>query len=410
MFKMTSYISVLDIIARGGGGGSGGGGGGAGIIVIPLIIIGVVVTWWKRKQRIKRAEQLQHAAVQGDPSWHDDVIAKRVEEVFYKFEQDWSDMNFENMKQYLTPTYLSHMTLVLAAMQQMNRRNELTNIKLKKQTLFGVNDSPVDELDTFNIEISANLVDRLVDTATGKPMKTDGSSFTEIWHFEREGKDWALDNITQINRDGLVHNFDPVVDSKYSEFAKKNGCYYNADFGWLLLPFEGNLFSHSSWGKSDINHHVIGLYKNVIVQFFEYTPLLHDKARLRDQFSYFYRSESKLAKYTIAKATLPRDYSNIIVRRRHGVRLFSFTPRGMQKVSLESGDFNKSFDVFASDIDKVNSLELLHPAFISKLIDLPFHVSLEIIGSTLYLYTTDTKADYQTMLDLLQESFHEMKM
>jgi hypothetical protein len=253
-------------------------------------------------------------------------------------------------------------------------------------------------------------MDRIVNAKTGEWLKSDSSSFTEIWHFEREGKRWSLDNITQINKDGLVHNFDPVIDTKYSHFAKKNNCYYNADFGWLLLPFEGKLFSHSSWGKSDINHHVIGMYKNVIVQFFEYTPLLHDKATLRDQLHYWYRADSQLAKYTIAKATLPKDYENIIVRRRHGLRLFNFSPYGLRKISLESNDFNNMFDVFASDLDKVNSLELLHPAFMSKLIDLPFHVSLEIIGQTLYLYTTDTNADYQTMLDLLQEAFHEMKM
>jgi hypothetical protein len=231
-----------------------------------------------------------------------------------------------------------------------------------------------------------------------------------MWHFEREGKNWALDSITQINMDNLVTSYDPVVDEKYFNFAQKNAFFYNADFGWLLMPMQGILFSEANYGRSDINHHVIGIYHDVIVQFFEYTPLIRDKAKLKDHLRHLYKKYKPMAKYTIAHATLPKDYSNILVERRSLPSFFSFNPAGMVKVTLEWPEFNKMFEVYAHDVDKVTSLELLHPAFMEKLARLHYRVNIEIVGNNLYLYTTDKKADYQQMLDILKEAFEEMKM
>jgi hypothetical protein len=232
----------------------------------------------------------------------------------------------------------------------------------------------------------------------------------ELWHFEREGKEWALDSITQINNDGLIVKYDPVIDEKYSVFAEQNGFFYNADFGWLLMPLRGILFGEASYGRSDINHHIIGLYHDVVIQFFEYVPFIQDKTRLKDQFRQFFKRRGTFAKYTIAHATLPREYNNILVERRISPSFFSFSPRGMLKVSLEWPQFNRLFNVFAADIDKVTSLELLHPVFMEKLANTPYRINIEIIGNDLYLYTTDKKADYQQMLDILKEAFEEMKM
>lgn len=82
----------------------------------------------------------------------------------------------------------------------------------------------------------------------------------------------------------------------------------------------------------------------------------------------------------------------------------------MVKVTLEWNRFNRMFDVYAADIDKITSLELLHPAFMEKLANAPYRINLEIIGNDLYLYTTDKRANYQDMLKILKEAFEEMKM
>lgn len=378
--------------------------------MLPLIVAGIILSWWTRRERIKKAAALQKQAQASDSTWSDEVIKRRVTDVFYTFQKDWSDFNTENMKSYLTPRYHHHISLMLAALHQMSRRNEMKDVSLSEVTLFGVDDSDNDEHDRFNVEIKASAIDNLVDLRTGKVLHGNPSSFEELWHFEREGKEWALDSITQINTVNLAVNYDPIVDKKYLNFAEQNGFFYNADFGWLLMPLHGILFSEASYGRSDINHHVIGLYHNVVVQFFEYIPLVQGKTKLKDHLRHFYKKRSSMAEYTIVHATLPKEYSNILVERRNLPSFFSFSPSGMLKISLEWPQFNKLFNVFATDIDKVNSLELLHPAFMEKLANTPYKINIEIIGNDLYLYTTDKEADYQQMLRILKEAFEEMKM
>jgi len=402
---------LLAVVASAGGGGSGGGGGGGGgILAIPIIIICFIVAWWLRRERIKKAEADHRVAVASDPSWSHDLIGPRATEVFYKFQQDWSNFKLKEMAAYLTPRYHKHIGLMLGALKQMKRRNAMSNVKLKSATLFGVHDTENDELDMFNVEMKASVKDQLIDESSGKPIHSNPSSIEEIWHFEREGKTWKLDSIGQINNDGMIPKYDPIIDGKYSTFAEQNDFFYNADFGWMLMPLHGVLFSDASYGRSDINHHVIGLYHDIIVQFYQYIPLIETKATLRDKIRNVGHPRKKLATYTVAHATLPKDYKNILLERRPLFSFFSFAPSSLQKISLEWPEFNQLFNVYADDIDKVNSLELLHPVYMEKLASTSFRVNMEIVGRDLYLYTTAPEADYQQMLQLLRDAFVEMQM
>lgn len=403
-------IDIILIFARGGGGGSGGDGGAGGILILPLIIGGIIVSWWIRKKRIARAKLLQKRALIGDSTWTDEIIQKRVGDVFYAFQKDWSEFNIRNMQAYLTPRYFSHISTMLIALKQMHRLNALENIKLKSVTLFGVEDWEVDELDKFSVEVNASMEDKLIDESNGNQLYYENSGFSEIWHFERENGQWNLDSISQIDRSGLVAKFDPVIDPTYLNFAQKNNLFYNADFGWLLLPLHGILFSQSRFGVSDINHHIIGVYHDVIIQLFQYLPVVKDELTLSDNFRHFYVSGATFVEYTVAHATLPKDYGNILVKRRSTFGLFGFKPKNLTKISLEWQRFNKLYSLYASDIDRVNSFELLHPVFMEKMAALPFKLNMEIIGYDLYLYTTDKKAEYQQMLSLLKDAFEEMKM
>ncbi|HTE57306.1 MAG TPA: TIM44-like domain-containing protein [Verrucomicrobiae bacterium] len=404
-------IEILDLVARAGGGGSsGGGGGGVGIVVLPLILFSIVASRWVRKKRIKKARSKQKAALAKDPTWSEEVIQQTAGNIFYAFQKDWSDFNTDSMKAYLTPRYHYHTSLMLNALWHMNRRNEMRDVNLKSVTLFDVHDNADDELDRFTVEIRASATDNLLDMATGKLLHGTFPAFEELWHFEREGKTWMLDSVTQINRDSLIVKYDPVIDKKYADFAKANKFFYNADFGWLLMPLHGILFSDASYGRSDLNHHVIGLYHNLIVQFFEYTPLIQKQAQLKDHFRHLYQPRNPMANYTVAHTTLPKSYGNILVARHKSSAFFKFSPQGMHKITLEWPQFNKLFDVYATDMDRIASLELVHPAFMEQLVGLSFKVSIEVIGTDLYLYSTDKSADYQQMLDILKKAFKEMKL
>ncbi len=409
---------ALELIARAGGGGSsGGGGGGGGILFLPIILIALAISWWQRRKRIKKAAKALAEAEAKDPSWN--TAVKRAQEVFEQFQEDWSNFNYTSFPSYLTPEYLRHITLMLQALQQMNRRNQVTNLKLTSAIPMSVSDNLDDNQDAFDIEMRAVASDILLDSATNTHLFVDNAPFIELWHFKRNQGQWLLDGISQSGTQSSIaagyissqtKQAGSVDASKMRQFALNNGFFYNADFGWLLLPLKGLLFTLSSFGRSDINYHVIGEYRNVLVQFYQYVPLVQDKRKLLDYFRAFYKPAYRIDAYTIAQATLPKTYGDIVVRRRSRLGLFSFKPIGMTRVSLESQDFNKRFSVDATDIEKVTSLELLNPAYMEKLLQVPFIVNIEVVDNTVYLYSTDKKADMDTMLALLQNAFEEMKL
>lgn len=409
-------IDVLTLFARGGGGGSGGGGGGAGIIVLPIVIISAIAAWWRRKQQIKKAKQELAVAEANDPTW--DKAVERASEVFIQFQQDWTDFNVPGMKKYLTPSYFEHISLMMEALKQMNRQNRMSNVQLKSATIFDVNDSSTNTQDNFDIEMKASAHDELVDLTDKKTLFTDSKAFTEVWNFDRQGNHWLLNMINQIDAEtaiekGYTNKADTQAKAdeatQMQAFAKHNNFFYNADFGWLLLPTQGELFTLANFGRSDINYHVIGRYRDVLVQFYQYVPVVEDKRVLWDYLKAWYKPAYRYDAYIIAQTILPKTYGDIIVKRKSSLGL-SFKPHGMTRVSLEGVDFNKDYVVFATDVEKVTSLELLNPRYMEKLLDIPFEVNIEVVDSVLYLYSTDKQADFDTMLTLIQNAFEEMKM
>jgi hypothetical protein len=413
----TMQLDILsEIIARAGGGGSSGGGGGVGIIVLPIIIAGAIFAWWQRKKQLKKARKAFEQAAANDPSWN--TAVDRAKEIFYQFEQDWSNFNLSSMQTYLTPQYLQHIALMLAALKQMNRQNQMSGIRLNSAILYNVNNSAEDELDSFDVEIGAFATDTLIDLRTQSNLLINTEPFTELWRFEREGSEWKLDAIFQSDSDtfiekGYTNKADGklLLDeaAKMRQFAAQNSFFYNADFGWLLLPQKGVLFTLSSFGRSDINFHVIGNYHNILVQFYQYIPIVRDKRKVLDYLKAIYRPAYRIKEYTVAQAILPKSYGNIVVRRK-GILGLAFTPMRMTRVSLEGVSFDKDFLVYATDIEKVTSLELLDPTYMEKLLEVDFEVNIEIVDNVLYLYSPDKKADFNVLLSLLQKAFEAMKM
>lgn len=411
-----AMIELLTHVARGGGGGSSGGGGGAGIIVLPIIIISAVVSWWRRKQQIKKAQQALSAAEAGDPVW--DSAVARAKEVFPQFQQDWSDFNVAGMKKYVTPGYLEHLSLMLEALKQLNRQNRMSNVMLTSAIIFNVSDSTKNDSDNFDVEIKGSAHDELVDNTTGDVLFTDDNPFTEVWNFDRQGKEWMLDHIAQVDAEsaiekGYTSRDDATVkadqETQMRDFAKRNNLFYNADFGWLLMPTQGQLFTLANFGRSDINYHVIGKFHGTLVQFYQYIPIIQDKRQMGDYFKAWYNPAKRYDAYIVAQAVLPKHYGDIVVTRRTMTNGL-YVPSGMTKIQMEGVDFNKDYWVFASDAEKVTSFELLDPAFMARLIDLPFTINIEVVDNILYLYSTDKTAEFDTMLGLLETAFQTIKM
>ena len=116
--------------------------------------------------------------------------------------------------------------------------------------------------------------------------------------------------------------------------------------------------------------------------------------------------------YLVGQMFVPKSYGNILLARTDSklrrTKLF-----GLTKVELEWGDFNRTYQVYATSPQQVTAFELLHPAMMQTLVDAPFQINIEVINNAIYFYAplSSTKAkDYQAMLSVLQAAYRELKL
>lgn len=411
-------------LARGGGGGSSGGGGGGGgssssfhsgsgvgsggnlagfliifvIFILPVMILGIIVARNAQKKRALVKKLIQDAEAQ-DSVWNEDEITKHVGEVFLKFQNDWSTFGVESMKTYLTESYLKRMVLELNVLKNEHRQNLVENAHLVERphlpkqepssfasiVFLAATDSPDNKKDTFTAQINAGARDILLDTETNKNLNVDTEPFTEYWNFVREGNEWKLNLISQETEDASMD------EPEIQDFAKRNNFFYDPDFGWLMMPNKGVIFSKSNFQTSDINNHVIGYYRDKIVEFYTFIP------------------SPNSTNYVVAQVALPIKYNDILVKKKN--RFFNSDPSGLRRIKTESNDFDEKFCLWAHPEDQVSSFELLTPNFMEKIYELPFELNIEVVGSFLYLYAESRKdVDYDKMLEILSWAFDEMKM
>lgn len=370
--------------------------GSIGFIIAGAALVGMgagLYNWFNKIAKLAgKAKEKQKLAVVKDSAWDMVKLKTQVSDTFNHFQTDWSNNNSDAMQSYLTRDYLYHNKLIILALQQLGRRNVVGHPKIIDLELVDVVDSEVNTNDRFVMYIKASSSDKLYDTKTNTLIFKDENSFEEYWKFVRtDNSRWILEGITQVTEDPYMRN------NVIADFAKSHNYCYSADWGWLLLPNRGQLFSAGEFGKSDINNHVIGIYNNTLIQIYNYIPTP--------------ASSGTVCNYVIAQVALPKMYGNIVVRKKRILSLFGI--KGLKRVTLEWGEFNKRYEVWASDMERVTSFELLNPSFMVKLQELPFEVNIEVVDNIVYLYSANTKASaqtYETMLAILYQSFKEMRM
>jgi hypothetical protein len=442
---------LLEFFARAGGGGSSGGGssggsGGGGLVSL-LIFIGYVPSQWVgslfRKgnqvllgslllwpmafvsliafswlmgiygfliacgviagtgsglygwlgKAIKRSKKIGlklQTAEKSDPAWDEATLLEATSKTFYKFQTDWMNSDSDSIKTYTTPAYFYHTSLMLHALKLAGRKNMMEAVRIDSQNITSLNDAEGVRGDSVTVGFKASAVDSLIETATGATLYTDTSSFIEYWTFLRDEDGWKLDHIDQATASYSA------VSSELRDFALTNNYCFSLDWGWLLLPKRGQLFAKGKFGTSDINNHIIGNYKESLVQLYTYQP--NPNADV-----------SGMKYYLIAQANVQKTYGNIVVRRK---KFLQGGIRDLQKVETEWTSFNKNYEVFASSSEGATSFELLEPTFMEKLNALSFEVNIEVVDNVVYLYSQEKKinpAHYPEMLAILHEAYTYMK-
>lgn len=454
-FIFTSSLQVaLNIFARGGGGGSGGGGASAVLILagyavmsqiakpirkrlprkaalavtatiasvlsILVLILTIVIAvagsrsgliwaagaelifgiwfgwtsrmfnlWDKMSAKFKKADQDLAKA-----GWNEEELKQITKDTFLRYQRDWSERKDSSFQEYMTTSYTHHATLMVQALKELQRFNTVNNPEIIKMDTVEVVDDTDDSKDQFSMLIEAKANDILLDE-TGKQLYVDNNSFIERWDFVRGNNSWLLAGIRQST--------ESVKDLEISlkQFAENSSMFYSLDMGWLFIPSRGQLFRNgqNSFGKSDINNHVIGLYNNHLVQMYTYKRA---------------ENNASTSGFLVGQISLPKSYGGIIIEAKKSFieRKLAHYPDDYKQYQLEWPDFNDRYDVYATDQSRLATFELLNPGFMAFFYDNFKDVAIEVVDNIVYFYSIKigSRDDYDRLLQLLVRAFKELKL
>lgn len=379
-----------------------------GYFFMTLIVIGIWLGWWaaffdawdKIKAKSKKAKQDMSVAARTDEAWSESAIVTNALETFSRYQRDWQSGDIQSIRAYTTERYANHAALMLLALRELHRKNVMTEIEIMASEVVDIQDDFDNTKDRFQIAIKAKARDSLIDVSGGfdSPLFTDTSEFIEYWTFHRSDTRWLLDRIDQATADLTTQN------RSIEAFAAAKGLYYSLDMGWLFLPRKGVLFSGGTFGKSDINNHTIGMFDDHLVQLYSYSPM------------------PEFPVFIVAQINLPRSYEGIYVKyKASSFWTTGYAPKNppseYKQHKLEWEDFNKRYDVYATNPDRISLFELLNPAFMAYLYDTDPKVCIEVTDNIVYLYrqTGATKdkvgsLEYEKMFMILQKAYRELRM
>jgi hypothetical protein len=458
---MVELTPALDFFARGGGGGSGGGGGGGGsgegdgpgviafigylvgyginkpikkyakpervvlfsliatglttfVLALPLllltnflaiyidllIIAGLWMGWYtaifdvftKLRKRFKKTDEAIAKAATTDQIWNEEQMKPFVKTTFINFQNDWSKMDSAKFINYMTPEYAQKNSYFIEVLRGLGRQNAVLNAKVVNCETLEISDQTDNTKDTFTMLVEGQANDVLLTINERKQLFTETKNFYEYWKFVRSGNSWLLYDIEQHTANIAKK------DSTIEQFALQNNLFYSLDMGWLFLPENGAIFSKSSFGLSDINNHVVGSYEGLLIQLYSFIP----------------RPGEDTSTYTIGQITLPKSYGNIVIKPKMGMlqQLYHFTlPKNLTKYQFEWNDFNREFEVYASDPDRLAAFELINPKFMATMYDIDEKIILEVVDNIVYFRVPSKKSsNYPALLELLKQAHKELKL
>lgn len=356
------------------------------IVAGPIIVLIILYLHGRRQDK----KFLQSRYKDNNNTAYEKDIHSKAKEVFKAYQADWSNFNIENIKNYTSPHYFQHATLMLELLKSMDRVNKVSKLKIEGVYL----QTPVSQTDSLPTEVSVtflfNGLDEVINTKTNDKLYSyHAYNVKETWNFIYDGQKLCLDSISQP-----TESSDHIVE-RLATFASENNLYYSPDWGRYAIPSKGMLFNDFSIKVSDINNHIVGKWGDLLVQLYTYakTPSHPD--------SY----------YIVGQISVPKDYLGVIVKSKK-THLDIGIKKHYDKYELEWGEFNERYDVYASKQDALPAFELLNPKFMEYLYSKNPNYNLEVIDNAIYIFAnikSVTSRDYNDMLDILQMAYKELK-
>lgn len=392
-------------------GSSGGHSSGAGspmltligavmMLGIVLIIFFILMRGMKSKKSQKPTEEINIeinpivalSNTDHNESEKEKWIHQRAAEIFTAYQTDWSNNSLVSIKEYSTDKYLTHVSLMLKALEESGRQNIVSDLKLIKTILpFSVNDSDALPM-TVKVIFKFSGLDEVIEKKTGDKLFSDRYyGILEMWNFQYDGETLKLDGISQPTESG------PHLVKALAKFAEDNKLYYSPDWGRYILPTQGLIFSDSSLITADVNNHIIGEWGNCLVQIYTYAK----DPDVPEEY------------YLIGQLNIPKSYKGVIVLSSKSGFDTGLIPDNYRQFEMEWGEFNQKYQVYATEEDALPTFELLNPQFMAKLYDNNFAYNLEVVDNAIYVFARITEVsenDFRELLNILGSAAKELKM
>jgi len=131
---------------------------------------------------------------------------------------------------------------------------------------------------------------------------------------------------------------------------------------------------------------------------------------------YYYDMYSYKFHLIVSQINLPKDYGGIIIKPKKTLTSRNLKHKkidGYTKFEFEWPDFNKRYEVYATDADKLATFKLLNRAFMSYLYDTDANIAIEVTDNVVYLYwklQSIPVFDYRIMMKILLKACRELKL
>jgi hypothetical protein len=367
------------------------------ILIITVIVITIIYSFIYRAKKLKKIEEIIQFAAKNDTTWNKEFMTGKVSETFLLFKNDWNNLSAEKMKSYLSEEYFQRIFLIMEILKKQGRSLRIGNYKVTNIKFIDAVYNSTSDPDNFTVQIDSYYNQSLIDTKTEQVIFFSSSLSIELpqeyWNFIKEDGVWKLSNIKMVGQ--------KMTDQKITDFSKKYNLHYEPFFGWMTIPREGKIFSKllNNNNVSCDSNHLVGIFDEKIVEFY----------KLYGNYGSIIKSK-EMKNYLVAQAILPGKYKDIVIIRNNFFEKAALSFTDLQKIKTESNDFNNQYSVWSSEIDGVNTLRLLSPNFMEKIMMLSFDLNIEVVGNILYLFTEDhNEVDYEDMLEILSCAFDEVK-
>ncbi|NTU98734.1 DUF3137 domain-containing protein [Candidatus Falkowbacteria bacterium] len=363
-------------------------------MVVGFLVFGIFIFYWNLRDKAKKMANLLASAAQNNHIWGIEGLKSRIEEVFCRYQSDWSKKNLDSMKNYVTPSFLLKNSLLLDVLTKMGRRSELGSGKISKIAFEKiVMDKGKEE---FVVRLNYDASSSLTKTSQDK-LLSGGYPHNEFWCFKLVGNEWFLDGFWPA----VEFFLQEISNRKIFDFATKQGFPYVPAASFLTLPQVGHIFGGQHPWAGRLTSSML-VYDYVIGQ---------KDGKTFEFYRHYTKSGKSTITYTVGQMILPKEYKRIFVHPHDSLLKLP----DLVRIETGSNEFDQRFDVWVNPDDQVHSLELLTPKLMAELCGQSLDVALEVIENYLFVYVCDNvylgdkQLDMDGLLCILLDSYKEIK-